>query len=105
MKLRVVDKHDGEGHFPLFAKGANVDELVACEQTAHWFVCVIEGYKTYIPDTYVTDGVLVRDYNPTELVLEAGQIVTLMEVAFEWLYVEDQSGKRGWFPAEKAVSV
>jgi len=105
MKLRVVDNHEGEGKFPLFAKGTAVGDLVPCKNTPHWLSCVINGHNTYIPDTFVVNGALARDYDPTELMLEAGQVVALVEVVFEWLYVEDEEGKRGWLPAEKVVSL
>ena len=105
MKLLVVDGHEGEGMFPLFRKGAIVGELNACDKFSHWFACVIDGHETYIPDTYVVNGVLNRDYDPTELVLQKGHVVTLLEVVFEWLYVEDEGGKRGWLPAGKAASL
>jgi len=29
----------------------------------------------------------------------------LLELVFEWLYVKDSSGKEGWIPASKVVSV
>lgn len=104
MKLLVMERHLGEGMFPLFAKGTAVTDVADCEGTPHWRSCVIEGYETYIPETYIVDGVLNRDYDPTELVVEKDQIVALVEVAFQWLYVADENGKRGWLPASKVIT-
>lgn len=105
MNLLVMEKHDGEGVFPLFTKGAAVNGLSACERYPHWLSCAINGHETFIPDIYVIDGVLTRDYDPTELVVEKGRIVTLISIVFEWLYVQDGDGRRGWLPASKVVSV
>jgi len=104
MVLFVKDKHEGEEVFPLFKKGTKINDIKMCE-SLHWLSCVIEGYKTYIPDIYITEGILNRDYNPTELILEKDQTIILLEVVYEWLYVQNTDGKKGWLPAEKATSI
>jgi hypothetical protein len=101
----VIEKHDGEGAFPLFTKGTAVNNQKPCDEYPHWCSCELDGHETYIPDAYVSDGVLTRDYNPTELIAEKEQTVTLLSVAFEWLYVKDENGKEGWLPASKAISI
>ena len=108
MRLLVMEKHDGEGTFPLFAKGAAVSDLKQDNEYPiypHWFACVIDGHETYIPETYVVDGVLACDYDPTELIVEKGQELTLLAVVFSWLYARDGHGKEGWLPASKVVSI
>jgi len=108
MKLIVMEKHEGEGVFPLFVKGSAVSDLKQDNEYPiypHWFSCVIDGYETYIPEIYIDDGVLNVDYNPTEIVADKGQELTLIAVVFSWLYVEDGSGSEGWIPASKVVSV
>jgi len=104
MKLMVTDNHDGEGKFPLFKKGTAVNNFTLVDDESHWYSCVIDGHSTYIPDTYVVDGVLSQDYDPTEIIVTKGQIVTLIAIVFEWLYVEDENGAAGWLPSSKAVS-
>ena len=106
MNLIVIDKHDGEGVFPLFTKGTAVSDLIEGEDNKypHWFPCVINGYETFIPDIYVVDSILVQDYNPTELIVEKEQIITLIDIVFEWLYVRDENGREGWLPASKVIS-
>ena len=104
MKLLVTDNHDGEGSFPLFKKGTAVNDFKPVNEESHWYSCSIEGHSTYIPDTYVVDGVLALDYDPTEMIARKGDTVRLVAVVFEWLYVEDESGKQGWLPSSKAVS-
>ena len=103
MQLLVMENHEGEGIFPLFTKGTAVNNVQPCEVSTHWFSCVINGHETYIPDIYIADGVLVCDYNPTELIAEKGQTVILMDIVYEWLYVKDMKGNEGWLPASKVI--
>lgn len=105
MKLLVIESHLGEGIFPCFKEGTIVDNLADCLNTPHWCSGTINGYATYIPETYLDNGCLNRDYNPTELVVEEGQTVTLLKVVFEWLYVIDSNNNEGWLPASKVVSI
>ena len=108
MNLLVMEKHEGEGVFPLFPKGTAVSDLKEDHEYPvypHWFSCVIIGYETYIPQIYVAEGVLTQDYNPTEIIVEKGQKLTLIAIVFSWLYVKDESGKEGWLPASKAISI
>jgi len=105
MKLLVVEKHDGEGIFPLFPKGSAVTDVKVCDESSHWLACVIQGRETYIPDIYVADGIVTQDYNSTELVVEKEHIVTLVHIVFEWVYVKDESGREGWLPASKVTSL
>ena len=117
MELLVVEKHDGCGVFPLFTKGTAVNDLEANNEysmhaeaiwgkdsVSHWLSCTINGYNTYIPDLYVSGGVLARDYNPTEIVVEKGQFLTLIALVFEWAYVRDENGEKGWLPVNKIIS-
>jgi hypothetical protein len=119
MKLRVIVAHGGFGDvpFPTFAKGTPVSGLTPDDEyqthaeaiwgeecVEHWVSCTIEGRDTFISNTFITNGALNRDYNPTEIIVKSGQILTLIELAFEWLYVQDESGNAGWLPACKAVS-
>lgn len=104
MKVRVKFKHDGEGQFPTFAKGTRVLIKEACVHYLHWYECEIDGYKTYVPDIYVCDGILTRDYNPTELVQDAGDMIEVREIVYAWLLGTNESGTTGWIPAEVVVS-
>lgn len=100
----MTDGHDGEGAFPTFPAGAAVEDLAPNEEYAHWMSCAINGMKTYVPDIFVKDGRLTRDYNPTELVVAGGEPVEIEEIVYAWLYAKTADGTRGWIPAEKVVS-
>jgi len=112
MKLQLFEDYNGLGDygtpaFPLFPKGTTVHDLAVDEEDdafPHWLCCTIEGHEVFIPETFVTDGVLFRDYNPTELPAQKGEIVTLLEFVFEWAFVENDVGKTGWIPSRYLVS-
>lgn len=105
MKLLVTDNHDGEGVFPLFVKGSRVQDVEPTQRYSHWLACKINGIQTYVPDSYLQNDILLKDYNPTELIATAGEEVELLEIDFEWLYVKNKQNQSGWLPAEKAVSI
>lgn len=105
MKVRVVDRHNGEGAFPTFGAGEAVGDLQPCDEYAHWMSCVINGFTTFIPDSFVRDGVLARDYNPTELIADQGEILDIEEIVHGWLYGSNEKGVYGWIPAENVTSM
>ena len=105
MKAIMVDGHDGEGSFPVFSRGEAVENLEPCQESAHWMSCSIKGMATYIPDIFVKDGFLVREYNPTELVAHKDEIIEIEEIVYEWLYAGNTEGAHGWVPAEKVTSI
>ena len=70
MKVKVMrpSRWEHPGEFPMFAKETPID--VANDEDTDflgWYACNIEGYETFVPKVFVTDGKLARDYNPTEL--------------------------------------
>lgn len=99
MLLTVIQNHQGEGLFPTFSIGTFVNHMVPCENYPNWFSCEIEGYKTYVPKHFVVDNRLIVDYNPTELVVKAGDQVILLALHYQWALV-DYGGQVGWLPVE-----
>ena len=108
MRVRVIKKHPCQWEFqqfPSFEKGAAV-RITQEEETGFlgWYACVINGHETYVPESFVCDGVLVREYNPTELVQEAGDLLEVLEIVNAWLIAKNENGTVGWIPAEVVVS-
>jgi len=108
MKVQVTrsSRWEHPGEFPSFKKGTPV--TLAAEEGKHflgWYACDIEGYTTYIPKIFVDEGKLVRDYDPTELIQDAGDILEVNEIIFAWLLATNDNGVTGWIPAECVVSV
>ena len=104
MRVTVIKQHPGEGSFPTFAKGTAVAMGEECTHFLHWYPCIIGDYYTYVPESYVRAGKLIRDYNPTELVAEAGDVLEVYEIVYAWLYAVDSQGVSGWIPAESVLS-
>ena len=103
-KVKVIAEHPGEGAFPTFAKGTAVTLGEECTRFLHWFPCVIDSYETYVPESFVRDGKLIRDYNPTELVAEIGDILEVQEIVYAWLMATNENDVTGWIPAESVLS-
>jgi len=105
VKIKVLQQHNGEGQFPTFPKGTAVT-LTGEEDThfLHWYPCEIDGHATYVPDTFIYGGVLTRDYNPTELVQKAGDMLTVNEIVNAWLIATNETGQTGWIPAEICIT-
>jgi len=107
MKVKVVQNHPGAGQFPAFPKGTTVTltEKEPCTHFLHWWACDISGHATYVPECFVRDGKLIRDYNPTELIQKTGDILEVREIVYAWLLATNAEGTTGWIPAEVVVSV
>ena len=106
MKVKVITDYLGEGKFPTFPKGTRVT-LTGEGDThfLHWFPCEIEGHQTYVPESFIADDVLTRDYNPTELVQKEGDILGVAEIINAWLFATNENGVTGWIPAEAIISI
>jgi len=104
MKVKVIAKHFGEGAFPTFAKGTAVAFGEECTHFLHWYPCAIDGHETYVPESFLCEGKLIRDYNPTELVAETGDILEVQEIVYAWLMATNENGITGWIPAESVLS-
>lgn len=106
MKVKVIKNHPGEGTFPTFAKGTDVKVMdEGCTHYLNWYGCEINGYATYIPDVFVTNKKLNRDYNPTELICQAGDKLEVKEILYAWFIAKNTDGLMGWVPAEICVSL
>ena len=105
MKIKVIAQHLGEGEFPTFVQGSVVLVGEECSHFLHWFPCEIEGYKTYIPESFVCDGKLTRDYNPTELIAEVGEVLEVQKIFYAWLLATNAKGITGWIPAQSVISI
>jgi len=105
MKVKVIKNHLGEGQLPNFEKGTPVEIKEDCTHFLHWSSCEIAGYQTYVPNIFVANGKLIRDYNPTELIQDVGDIVEVNEIIYAWLLATNEKGITGWIPAEVVVSI
>ena len=109
MKVKVVKDHPSDWEapqFPTFSKGTAV-ALTGEEDCdfKQWYPAVIDGHETFVPQSFISNGALVRDYNPTEIKAKVGDVLQLVEVVNAWLIVASGENVTGWIPAECVVSV
>ena len=107
MKVKVIrpSRWEPPGAFPTFDAGT---PITLDEEGTHflgWYACDISGHKSYVPNVFVRDGKLTRDYNPTELIQEPGDILDVQEIVYAWLLATNDRGVTGWIPAECVVSI
>jgi len=108
MKVKVTNpcKWEHPGQFPTFEKGTPI--VIAEEEDTDflgWHACEIAAHKTFVPKIFVFEGKLTRDYNPTELIQNVGDILEIKEIINAWLFATNDKGISGWFPAECVASV
>lgn len=108
MKVEVLrlSRWEHPGIFPTFPKGTEV-EITGEEDTDFlgWYPCKIKGHESFVPQVFVENGKLNRDYNPTELLVSVGDVLTVKEIIGAWLMVEDKNKKLAWLAAECVKSV
>ena len=109
MKVKVIKKYPSDWdfvQFPTFSKGTKVVmEKEEDTDFSGWHACEIDGHQTFVPQLFVCDGKLTREYNPTELVQEAGDVLEVQEIVHAWLIATNEKGTTGWITAENVVSV
>lgn len=76
------------------------------EEGPGWWWCVHpDGRSGWVFETFFERdgprGVALRDYSALELTVDAGEDLTLHELAGGWYWATNIQGKSGWVPAEK----
>ena len=105
MRVKVNNKHESEGTFPLFKAETNVLIKDKCDGFFAWYSCEIEGYSTYIHEDYFENGKLVTDYNPTELDAEPGDVLEVLLIKNNWLYCKTEDEIFGWIPGDNVKTI
>jgi len=110
MKVKVIETYQGYGGerpiFSTFSKGTKVIITGDMDNDfAHWYPCKINGEETFVPESFICNDILTRDYNPTELMQEIGDILDVQKIVNAWLIATNANGVTGWIAAESVVSV
>ncbi|MDO4699432.1 MAG: SH3 domain-containing protein [Moraxella sp.] len=104
MQLMTVAKHQPPPPLPTFCRGTPIKNIKPCSSYTHWYACQIAGHDTYMPAHFVRENRLAVDYNPSELAIDKGQIVTLLELHYEWVLAAYQD-KVGWLPCKILITI
>jgi len=92
-------------NMPTFAKGTFVKIKKEDAENKDWYEVSISGYNTFVPSSFIKKGKLIKDYNPTELKVEALEVLNVLETADAWLLVKNAYGRIGWIPERNTVKV
>jgi hypothetical protein len=107
MKYRVTKKHAPGDQEPLvFRRGERLDYKRKPTEWKGWVWCRSPGGRHgWAPESWLSLGdgttcVALRDYDSTELSLDAGDWVLVDLFESEWAWATDERGRSGWVPAE-----
>ena len=106
LRYRATKPHDPEYPVPLQVKrGAKLAFERRPTPWKGWIWCTSpEGRSAWVPESWVTierDACIAsRDYDSTELALQAGEEVVSDIAESGWVWVRDSQGNRGWVPLD-----
>jgi hypothetical protein len=106
-RVRVVELYRREFEDPIAVRaGDRVTVGRRDQQFPAWrWVTTGDGRSGWMAERYLElrgddDGVALRDYDATELSVEAGDELAVLDEEGGWLWCESARGERGWVPAE-----
>ena len=77
-----------------------------------WIWCTAaSGESRWVPDAFLEinispdQAVMRRDYNPIELSVQPGELLTAIETVNGWAWCKNAAGQSGWVPLECLVSI
>ncbi len=109
---RIIKEHKAIYPDPITMHMGDVIDVSDKEDTWNgwiWIWCINQqGKSGWVPKSYVEyrDGIWKAryDYTALELSVSIGEIVTVMQEESGWLWCINQSGEKGWVPAESVVA-
>ena len=109
--VRVVTAHSASTHDPLILKKGDIVHVTERDtEWAEWLQCTDPAGKTgwvheTLLDIFGTHGVLVKDYEATELEAPEGVVLTVQFRLGGWLWCVCPHGKSGWIPERNVKKV
>jgi uncharacterized protein YgiM (DUF1202 family) len=75
---------------------------------AGWVWCLhSSGKSSWVPENFLQrEGDTAhasRDYDATELTVEVGQIIEILDEEAEWYWCQTEAGDYGWVPVENVA--
>ena len=106
---QVVQGHESEFPHPLVVPAGTTLETER-RSTVHsgWIWCRDSaGTSAWVPESFleIEDGiaVLTVDYDSTELTVEPGVVVGVLDEVAGWAWCRTEDGRLGWLPIENLV--
>jgi hypothetical protein len=104
---RVIEDYESAYPDPLNLKtGETVSLGERDDEYPGWIMATDSNGKAgWVPETYLEIdgdvGTLVRDYDATELTVNKGDVLRIIDEESEWVQCVTGDGKIGWIPLEK----
>jgi len=84
------------------------DEVTVEDRKSEWsgwvWCTTAKGKSGWVPEKYVrrdgNSGVVLRDYEATELSVTKGEALTIITVESGWLWCQHEDSRLGWVPME-----
>ena len=98
---RVIADYDSPYTEPYcLKKGETVQVGRRDDEWPGWVWCTnAAGESRWVPEAYLgSNGLVLRNYESTELEVKAGEVVTAIIEESGWLWCTNQSGQSGWVP-------
>ncbi len=109
--LRVVKGHKSEHSPALIVRAGDVVEVGAEDsERGGWFWCTSrEGVSDWVPQPFFENqrglGVLLVNYNSTELDVTTGDRLFFIREVLGWIWCATTGGQFGWVPIEKVEDI
>ena len=104
---RVTQPYQSAYPDPIILKGGETLTRSSKRQTdwPGWIWCTAaSGESRWVPDAFVDifpgQAVMRRDYNPIELSVQPGDLLTAIETVNGWAWCTNATGQHGWVPLE-----
>jgi len=66
-----------------------------------------QGKSGWVPEAYLdrrgTTGILLREYDATELSVDSGEELAVLDEEGGWFWCANRAGERGWVPMENVA--
>ena len=102
----IIADYDSAYTEPFFLKQGEMVQIGRRDdEWPGWVWCTNgAGDSRWVPKAYLrSDGLVMRDYESTELTVKKGDVLTAVFAESGWLWCTNQSGHSGWVPQKVVV--
>lgn len=103
---RVIRAYQASTSDPLLVRKGDI--LSAGDKTSEWpgwiWCTDPSGKSGWVPENYVSRTgdtcMMLRDYDATELTVESGERLTILDRESGWAWCVNHQDRKGWIPLE-----